>query len=77
MRFCGVGDDHRKRGFSGSWRSPEEYGREKAICLDSTPKKAVFSDNLFLTLEFIQCARPHTCGERSFAGYAILHSMVK
>ena len=62
-RRCGMGDDRGQRGLAGARRA-EEYGAGQPVGFDGAAQKPSLADDVLLSDEFVQRARPHPVGER-------------
>jgi hypothetical protein len=60
---CTVRYDAGESGLAGARRTGEDYGRE-LVFLYRSPEQAARTDDMILTDEFVECARPHPFRER-------------
>ena len=58
-----MGDDRGQRGLAGAGRA-EEYGAGQPVGLYGAAQQPSLADDVLLTDEFVQRARPHSVGER-------------
>ena len=63
LRACRIGDHHRKRCLSCSWRTIKNNGA-KLICLNCAVQHRILPDDMLLTNNFIKCFWTHTRRKR-------------
>jgi len=61
MRY--LGNDVGERRLTCAGRSGENYGRQ-TVRFDGAPQELAGRENVFLSDEFIEGSRPHSCGQR-------------
>jgi hypothetical protein len=72
LRVGHVGDDMSERGFAGPGRAGQNQGGQP-IGFDRASQKFSGRENVFLSDEFVEGARPHPSGEGSGSADAFLH----
>jgi len=77
MRLRMLGDQTRQGGFSSSGRAGEEDGRKEPVGDDGAAQQFAFADYVFLTNEFIQCARAQPGCQRRFVLQVLIKRVVK
>ncbi len=67
MRIGHARDDFGQRGFTGAGRSPEDQ-RRNVVRFDCAAQRMAFSNDVLLTDELVERARPHARGKRRCGG---------